>query len=364
MLQGDIPYRDFYGGNKPPLYELLVFLIGYLFGPGPLPFRAVFSVFDALIPVVLFCICVNVYNERFALISSLSYSLFPISIICIGLSGHYESVVVLFSLMSILFLPKKRFKLSGLSLGISFALKLYPIVLLPFFLTVIKSWKMRISYTILFLLPMLVSLGTLYLISPSAFFKYLVEESEWGGKTAISSVIEMMVNTSEIFSIKISWLVLAFFGFLILLLFIDWSSPKREMNLIKWFKIIIFIFIFYYGFYIIFGVIYYKNPLYMALIPLVIYFTLAVLLLHKCLPKIIPKSLTKPNSEALFIVSTFAIMLFIFGLPNYSPWYFIWYLPFLLMIRTNKIKYLLLWILPWHGIGEHMRLLPGMKPVD
>jgi len=364
MLDGKIPYRDFYGGNKPPLYEFMLFLMGYAFTPGVVQFRAVFSVFDALIPVVLFLLCNMKYNERFAIVSSLTYAFFPIGIICIGLSGHYDSLVALFSLISIFLLFKNKFNLSGLTLGVAFALKIYPAVLIPFFLSTIKTWKERILYIIFFLIPTLVADGALYLISPSAFFKYLNEESEWEGATALSSNIEMMLNSSEIFSIQISWIVLGFFGILILWLFIDWLSPKREKNLIKWFKIMILIFVFYYGFYLVYGVLYYNNPLYIAIIPLIIYFPIAALLLYKYLPKLVPTSLKDVDSEGLFIVSTFSIMLFLFGLPNYAPWYFIWFFPFMLAIRTDKIRYTLLWILPWHGIGKAMRIVPGTPTVN
>lgn len=364
MLDGNIPYRDFYGGNKPPLYEFMLYFMGLIVTPGVIQFRAVFSVFDALIPIVLFFLCTLKYNDRFAIVASLSYALFPVSIITIGLSGHYDSVVALFSLISILLLFKNKLNFSGLSLGLAFALKIYPVVLLPFFISTIKTWEKRILYVVLFLVPTLVADGVLYLISPSAFFEYIREESTWEGATAFSSNIEMMLNTSEILSIKISWIVLGFFAILILWLFIDWLSPKREKNLIKWFKIIILIFVIYYGIYLVYGILYYKNPLYIAIIPLIIYFPIAALLLYKYLPKIVPASLMDVDSEGIFIVSTFSIMLFLFGLPNYAPWYFIWFFPFMLAIKTDKIRYSLLWILPWHGIGKAMRVIPGTPTVN
>ena len=174
----------------------------------------------------------------------------------------------------------------------------------------------------------------------------------------------MMIKTDIIFSVKISWIVLAVFGLLILWLFIDWLSPKREKNLIKWFKIMIIIYVFYYAFYLIYFVLYYDYPIYAALIPLAIYFPIIIFLLHKYLPRLMPKRLFSPKSEELFIVSTFAIMLFLMGLPNIAPWYFIWFFPFLLAIRTDEIRYVLLWIFPWHGIGKKMRLLPGTPRIN
>ncbi len=364
MLEGQLPYRDFYGGNKPPLYEFMLFLMGGILTPGALQFRMVFSIFDALIPVALFYICINRYDGRFGLASAMTYALFPVSIITVGLSGHYDSVVVLFSLVSILFLFRNRPNISGLSLGVAFALKIFPAVLLPFFLSTLKTWKARILYVILFALPTLIADGVLYLISPQAFSAYLSEESEWFGYTSFAHTLELILNTSEILSINISWFVLGIFGLLILLLLKDWLSPKRNEHLIRWFKIVIFIFIIYYGFYIVYGFLYYNKPVIFALIAVIIYFCVMALVVHRFLPRIVPKKLVEPKAEGLIVVSTFAIILFMFGLPNIAPWYFIWFFPFLLAIRNNKIRYSLLWIFPWHGIGENMSLLPGMKPIN
>jgi hypothetical protein len=362
MLDGQIPYRDFYGGNKPPLYEFMLYIIGLVVTPGKVQFRFVFSIFDALIPLVLLLICVNRYNDRFAVIASLTYAIFPISIICIGLSGHYDPVVALFSLIAILMLFRNKLPLSGLSLGVSFALKIYPIVLLPFFLTTIPTWRKKVLYVIYFAIPTIIADGILYLISPSAFFEYLTEESEWMGCTAFAGTIEMMCGASYFLTIKISWIILGIFGILILLLLMDWIFKDREKILIKWFKIIILIFVIYYGAYLIWGIRYYGNPVSWALFAAVVYFPLAIFITYKALPIISPKSLD--TKEGLLMVSVFAIMLFMFGLPNYAPWYFIWFFPFLLTIKTDKIRYSLLWVLPWHGLGVDVSLLPGTPAVN
>lgn len=364
MLDGQIPYADFYGGNKPPLYQYMLFIMGYVFTPGMVQFRAVFSFFDALIPVVLFFICKDRYNERFAIISSLIYTIFPIGIICTGLSGHFDSLVALFTLISIFLLFRNKMPTSALSLGIGFALKIYPIVLLPFFITTIKSWRKKIEYIIFFSIPTLIADGILYLISPKAFFEYLDEEARWEGTSSFSSIIEMMTESTEIFSVKISWIVLGFFGILLLVMLTDWISPRRYENVLKWYKIIIVVYVFYFAFYIIYGVLYYNNPFYLVIIPLAIYAPCVILFYKKILPKLIPKSLTNPENEALFIISAFAIILFMMGLPNIAPWYFIWFFPFFLVIDTNEIRNTLIWLFPWHGIGKEMVLIPGTGKVN
>ncbi len=364
MLAGQMPYSDFYGGNKPPLYQFMLFSMGGLFGAGALQFRAIFSIFDALIPVVLYKLCLEKYNERFAVVSAFIYALFPIGIICIGLSGHYDCVVALFSLIGLLYLFRNKPCISGLSLGVAFALKIYPVVLLPFFLSALKSWKTRIIYVICFAIPTLLADGVLFLMSPSAVFQYLHEESMWEGASAFSSIIEMAIKTDVLFSVKISWLVLGFFGLLILLLLFDWLSPRRSANLIKWTKIMILIYIFYYGSYIVYGVLYYDLHILVAVIALAIYLPIFLFLSSRYITKIIPESLSEPKAEELFIVSTYAIMLFLMGLPNIAPWYFIWFFPFLLAIKTDKIRYTLLWIFPWHGIGKNMSLLPGTAKIN
>jgi hypothetical protein len=364
MLKGQVPYRDFYGGNKPPLYQFMLFSMGYLFTPGMAQFRAVFAYFDALIPLMLLLICTERYNERTGIIAALIYTIFPIGIIGTGLEGHFDSIVALSTLISIYLLFKKNIPSSGLFLGIGFALKIYPAVLLPFFLTTIKSWKKRIVYTIFFALPTIIADGALFMISRAAFYEYLDEEARWEGTSAFSSIIETMANTTTFLSVKISWIVLGFFGILILLMLVDWISPKRNQKILKWFKIIIIVYIFYYGFYIIYGVLYYDNPLSMALIPLAIYIPSVIFFIIKILPKLVPDSLANPEKESLIIVSAFAIILFMMGLPNIAPWYFIWFFPFFLAIDTDKIRYTLMWLFAWHGIGKEMKLFPGSQRIN
>jgi hypothetical protein len=364
MLKGQVPYRDFYGGNKPPLYQYMLFSMGYLFTPGMVQFRAVFSYFDALIPLMLLYICKERYNERTGIISALIYTIFPIGIIGTGLEGHFDSIVALATLISIYLLFKKNIPTSALFLGIGFALKIYPAVLLPFFLTTIPSWKKRIVYVFFFALPTLIADGILFMISRGAFYEYLDEEARWEGTSAFSSIIETMTNSTTFLSVKISWIVLGFFGILILLMLIDWISLKRHEKILKWFKIIILVYVFYYGFYIIYGVLYYNNPLYIALIPLAIYIICVIIFLKKILPKLVPDSLVNPEKESLIIVSAFAIILFMMGLPNIAPWYFIWFFPFFLAIDTDNIRYTLIWLFPWHGIGKEMRLFPGFKRIN
>lgn len=364
MMAGQVPYRDFYGGNKPPLYEFMLWIMGVTVGPGVVQFRAVFSFFDAMVAVVLFLMCRLKYNARFSVTAALIYALFLIGIVTIGLSGHYDSVVVFFTVLSVFLLFRKRLELSGLSLGIAFGLKMYPIVLLPFFLSTLKTWRERILYTLLFLVPTVLADGLLFVMSPSAFHAYLAEESQWTGLISIPRTIEMMFGITEIFSVRITWIVLGIFGLLILWLLYDWLSLHREKNLIKWFKIIIILFVIHNGFYVLFGFLFYDFSLSVALLAVSLFFLVAVLLLIKYLHVITPAALDRPKSEQLFIVSTFPILLFLFGLPNYAPWYFLWFLPFLLAIKTDKIRYALLWIFPWRGVGRYMRLLPGTPRVN
>jgi hypothetical protein len=101
-----------------------------------------------------------------------------------------------------------------------------------------------------------------------------------------------------------------------------------------------------------------------ALLAVSIYFLIAVQLLIKYLNRITPVVLDRPQSEQLFIVSTYAILLFLFGLANYAPWYFLWFLPFLLAVRTDKIRYGIMWLFPWRVVGRYMRLLPGTPRVN
>jgi hypothetical protein len=360
-MAGQIPYGDF-PVNKPPLYLYLLYGIGTLLGPGEIQFRAFFSIMDALITIFIFYICLFVHDKKFGLKASIAYALCPLSLIAIGLSGHYEPVVIIFLLFSIYSLIKERTNLSAISLGMAFALKIFPIVLLPFFLWKTKVWKDRIFFVILFLIPFALSILPILLISPDAFSSYMVEQTvSWPAKKSLAFAFELLLSSDNIFGIKISLLSQLFFFMLIFILFVQWI--RKQVNYAFWFKLIILLYIIYYGLGIITSFIFYEddfgfgNPLSIMATLAVIYFPLMFFVYEKY---IWPLKIKILENEEIFVLFTFVLILFIFSSSQFNPWYILWVVPLILIIKNWKVRLLLLWLIFWNFEGFGISLLQGI----
>jgi hypothetical protein len=118
-------------------YYMLILKIPYIF-------------FDLYIGYILY----KIYNRK-----TLLYWLFnPLSLYLIYILGNFDIVPVFFSVLAFYFLKKSRLTLTFVSLGIGFALKVYPLLFFPFFLFYYRTnIKNIIKNTFFFLLPAIVS---------------------------------------------------------------------------------------------------------------------------------------------------------------------------------------------------------------
>lgn len=81
----------------------------------------------------------------------------PLLVFVTSVQGEFDPLVILFTVLATyLFVVKKSLVLSSLSLGIGFSLKLYPLLLLPFFLIYIKNLKKRAAFILLVMAPILI----------------------------------------------------------------------------------------------------------------------------------------------------------------------------------------------------------------
>lgn len=342
MLDGKVPYRDF-AVNKPPLYAYLLYAMGLVLGAGQIQFRIFFSMIDSLIPIVIYLIGSRIWNKKYGIVAALAYSFCPIPLLEIGISGHYDSIPVLFVMVSFLLLLKEKPTLSGLSLGLAFAFKVYPIVLLPFFLIWIKTWKGRICHAFAFPIPMIISMIPIIFIYPSGLLDITtyqgIEDQSWG---LISGPLASFFG-STILGLKISTLILVVFLFLILLLFYSTAVKKKSYKL--WVKVIILVLIFMVILWILQRA---DSDLSTAIIALAILISIVLLLfayipLSKFLDPFLSSSVTPKDN--LLIQSSFAILLLILGSAQTHAWYLLWILPFVLLIRTKDLKWFFLILL-------------------
>jgi len=355
FLAGYTPYSDF-PVNKPPLYIYMLYLMGKAFGPGELQFRAFFAIIDSLVATTIFYLALEKYDSLHSFKSAIAYAICPLPILMTGLWGHYEPVVMFFFLTAFIFYIRKKLNLSAITLGIAFAFKFFPIIILPFLLWKLKYWKQRVIFVIIFSLPMILSVLPILIMSPDAFYGYIYEQTiEWPAKKSFAYIFSILlgIDLKGLFSI-------VFLG-LISIMFLQWQKKKFNVNF--WFKTIIAIFVVYYGLFATASLKDYNLGIGEGGAGLAIvifasgYFLLTLPLLYKILPNL---NIDIEPKEQLFVLSTFVIILFLFVSSQFNPWYLLWYLPFVLIIQNPKIKYIILWLMFWNLGGAGIALLPGI----
>jgi hypothetical protein len=361
MMGGQMPYSDF-AVNKPPLYAYLIYSLGLTLGPGALQFRAVFSFLDACLTVMLFLLCTCRYGEKFSLKASFAYAICPLPIVTIGLSGHYEPVVLIPILLSLYFLFKNKYELSALFLGIGFAFKFFPVVLLPFFAWKAGSWKERIIYCIFFLIPFGLSILPMLIWAPEAFMAYMYDQSvAWPAKKSIAHSLELILGTRSILGISISLFTQAFFLGMIAVMFLTWIKKRFDPSF--WFKIIVLTFVAYYGLFIAGSIIFYsadlgiRKPTLFVILFLLLYILCTSPFVYRFVTEFSFKMKTR---EEMFVLTAFALIFMLFSSNQYNAWYILWFLPFVLAIKNWYVRMILLWLMFWSYEGIGISLLPGL----
>ncbi len=363
FMSGKIPYAEFQV-NKPPLYLYTMYLVGKILGNNVYSFRAFFSIMDGLVTVLIFYLAEyeNKNDDSFSFQAAFAYAICPLPIVAIGLSGHYEPVVMFFVLWSIMLFYKRRYYLSGFFLGVGFALKFFPIILLPFLAWKLGNWRKRILYLILFALPILISIIPILFMSPDAFWDYLFEQGyTWTAKKSFAFIFETITGFDEVLGVSISFVFTLLFLFMILTMFITWVLKK--FNPTFWFKVILAIFALYYGLLITASIKFYQSDLGIEdVLPIMlvfglVYFSIVIFLANRYRDKFCLK--LEPG-EVMLVLFAFAIFFLLFGSSQFNPWYLLWVLPFVLVIKNNKIRLILLLLMFWNFEGFGISILPGM----
>ncbi|MGA1820700.1 MAG: glycosyltransferase 87 family protein [Thermoplasmatota archaeon] len=209
LMDGRFPYRDF-DVNKPPLYIWMVGALSLPFGPDQLVFRVAFSIASSLVPVVMYLVhrrmgASSTIGGRGPfgmplpgfnwMTAAIAYMLCPIPLMETGMGGHFDPVVVLVSMVSFLYLVRKKPMISGIFLGAGFALKLYPMFLAPIFFLSLDRWSDRIKFTgSFFLVPVLASLPVLF-VDPSLMAEYLrYQFVNWYSGFSIRYLLEIVFS--------------------------------------------------------------------------------------------------------------------------------------------------------------------------
>jgi hypothetical protein len=349
MLNGMVPYHDF-AVNKPPLFANMLYFIGLSFGAGQIQFRIFFVVIDALISVVIFYIGLNIWDKKAGLVAGLAYVFCPIALVEIGYSGHYDSVPTLFVLLSVLFLLKKKPVESGIFLGIASALKIYSIVLLPFYIMWLATWKERRNYAIAYLIPLILSVIPILVLYPSGLLNYLTYQTvNWEPWGMLTGTLVKMFGSS-IFGVKTTMLILGVFAVIIFAMFyLTWVRKRQPFE--TWFTLIILSLIFSLVMLILWKI---SSYIHLVLLSIIVIFSI-VLIARAYFPiNQFLMNKIRNGKQNLLIVSLFATMFLIMGSPQFHPWYLIWMLPFVLLIQIKEVKWFFLTLFVYLAMSEYV----------
>ena len=142
---------------------------------------AIFS--DTAIVMSLYLLGSKILTEKKAFLLAVLYTLNPVSILVSSFHGNIMSFVVLAMLLSYLYLSidkDKNLTLSALLLGLAIGWRSFPILLLPFFLLELDSWKKRIIFFLYAMVPVGISVLPFLILDAGAMLKEMMGYSGWG----------------------------------------------------------------------------------------------------------------------------------------------------------------------------------------
>lgn len=218
VLQGRVPYRDFYV-NAAPLSSylwaplVLISMIGssdystnfvnvenYIDSSSMILLSYIFRIFFAICIILSALILYKLEekrNNRHAFPIALLYSINPFFLHLVSFWGSDECIVPLLILLPIYLYERGNKTIANLVLVLGAGLKYFPILLAPLIWIYCEKWKERIIQTIIFFLGLILFVLPLYLLSPSQFLLQFQDKILAPGNEGILTIIQ------EFFSINI-----------------------------------------------------------------------------------------------------------------------------------------------------------------
>ena len=422
LVDGQKPYIERADINKPPLFALYIWIIGFSTDVVNnllsidityyTSFRMVSSFGDSLVVIGIFWIAYEHYSKKHAQYAAISYAIFPIAIETSGLSGHYDPFVILCTLVPLKLLwPEEKsqrldsiYILSGFLIGLGIALKFYPVVMIPFFLFIIYSWRGRILFSGGLPIASILSYGILEMRYPGAVKVYReYQGGTWMGEwmKSFASAFYEFTGSTEVLGLSFNNVFISLFGIMGFIMVLGWISARHLTgvevsrydnetnafsNILMWFvkkwdtiissndlktesgwtifsiKVISFSFIAYYGSQVAAGFYLYEgglglNPPWLYALEFLAFYTVIVFFLYKSCSTYFDN--IKLSSEESFVLMLgLGVMVLMFGSPDYPTWYICWYAPFVMIAPTYQTRMALMLLLVWNFPGDSIALLP------
>ena len=425
LVDGQKPYIEREDINKPPLFALYIWIIGFSTDvinqvlstdiTYYTSFRFVSSVGDALVVVAIFWIAYEYFEKEHAQYAAISYAIFPIAIETSGLSGHYDPFVILCTLAPLKYLwPEEKFPRadfvyvsSGFLIGLGIALKFYPVVMIPFFLFIIYSWRGRLLFSAGLPVASLLSYGILEWRYPGAVKVYReYQGGDWMGDwmKSFAEAFYEFTGSRDFLGVNFNDFFITFFGIMGFVMVAGWifarhlsgiefSRYEGEDNflvkILMWFikkwdklisndglktesgwtifsiKVIAFSFVVYYGTQIAAGFYIYEegtglSPPWLYALEFLAFYAVIVFFLFKANSTYFD-NISLSSAESFVLMLGLGVMILMFGSPDYPTWYICWYVPFVMIAPTYQTRMVLMFLLVWNFPGESLSILPDYQ---
>lgn len=194
VLRGGDVYTDPVAGERHPYLPLIMY---FLAGARAISLEGIASlvlaikiplvILDSLIVIMLFVAGTRLRDLRSGAIAAILYAVNPIPVLVTGYHGQFDSIPILFSLLSwftLMFPPVSRqanVLVAGLFLGLGILVKTWPGVLLPPLLLRIDTLKRKALFALLCAVPVLIGVGAYLLVHPGSLGTMLVKVLSYGG---------------------------------------------------------------------------------------------------------------------------------------------------------------------------------------
>jgi hypothetical protein len=370
-LDGAVPYTSDFGVNKPPAYLYLAGGMAAAVGPWTVGFRALMGVADALVAVMLYMMARERFSPEAGVMAGVLYAINPISAVSVGISGHYDPVVVLFAMGGIWLAMRGRRGWASLSLGVGFALKLYPAVLIPWVLLEERTWRRRAMLATIFVVPMVLSWLPVLSANPDALSHYVTWQGDWIPKKGIAWGLAMALGWTPESTGAGNLATVVEYAFLALLavMFLDWVRRRQRApddHLADWFKVVTA------GFYLLYGCIFvgsvmdYRidlglDPVLLGAIVAVAYFPAGAVALWWLWRRwLVPAPSFGSPDERTVMLMALSVTFLLLSSAQYNPWYLLWLLPLVLMVQSWRVRDIWNALLVWNVEGLGISLWPGL----
>jgi hypothetical protein len=183
MLHGELPYVDFY--FPYPVLVAVLFTAVYAVFSNPIAFKVVFSIIDILNALLITRVVPVDSESEYRYVASAVYLLIPLTIIEASWSGHFESVLVLFMLLSLYYFLRNKTWKAVLALSIGSLVKYVPVGIAigifrsmkrrrdAFLILVVSGAVVAVGYlSMVFLGPRVTTLVSVPSSSSPPFFDY------------------------------------------------------------------------------------------------------------------------------------------------------------------------------------------------